>query len=169
MRRIAIGIAVLLAVSSCSTSDSSESTTSAPSPTTTAAAQPAPSADLSVAASSLGDIVVDADGMTLYLFMPDAQGDSTCYDQCEATWPPLVDEVGAGSGIDAALLGTTTRTDGSTQVTYDGWPLYHFGGDATSGDINGQGLNGVWYVVDPTGTAVGQAASQDDAGASYNY
>ena len=111
---------------------------------------------VAVAASSLGDILVDGEGNTLYLFTPDAQGPSTCSDGCAAAWPPLVDEVTAGDGVDGSLLGTTERADGSVQVTYNGWPLYYFTSDASPGDVNGQGANDVWFVVSPAGDAVGQ-------------
>ncbi len=129
---------------------SSASTTA---PTTT----PAPAdqgATLSVTTSELGDHLVDGAGNTLYLFKPDAQGESTCYDQCEANWPPLTGTVTAGSGVDAGLIGSVTRTDGSSQVTYNGWPLYLFANDAAPGDTNGQGVNDVWYVVSAAGDAI---------------
>ena len=111
-------------------------------------------AEVRIAASEHGDILVDADGNSLYLFTPDAQGESTCYDQCETAWPPLVDEVSAGDGVDPDLLSSTTRTDGSVQITYNGWPLYYFAADSAPGDTNGQGVNGVWFVVTPEGDAV---------------
>jgi predicted lipoprotein with Yx(FWY)xxD motif len=117
--------------------------------------------ELRLASTDLGDILSDSDGNTLYLFVPDAQGESVCYDQCEAAWPPLVGDVNAGDGVDGSLLGTAERTDGSVQVTYDGWPLYYFANDAAPGDTNGQGLNDVWYVVDAAGDAVGLSASVD--------
>jgi predicted lipoprotein with Yx(FWY)xxD motif len=109
---------------------------------------------VSVASSDLGDILVDGSGNTLYLFVPDDQGASTCYDDCEANWPPLVADVAAGEGADGALLGTVARDDGSAQVTYNGWPLYYFVNDAAPGDVNGQGINEVWYVVSGAGEAV---------------
>jgi predicted lipoprotein with Yx(FWY)xxD motif len=108
-----------------------------------------------VASSDLGDILVDGDGNTLYVFEPDAQGASTCYDSCEGNWPPLVGDVAAGDGVDGSLLGTAARTDGTDQVTYNGWPLYYFAHDAAPGDVNGQGVGDVWYVVSPAGDAVG--------------
>lgn len=111
---------------------------------------------LIIGESDLGPIVTDEEGNTLYVFLPDDQSDSVCYDQCEAAWPPLVGAFTAGSGVDATLLGTTTRTDGSLQVTYDGWPLYYFANDNAPGDTNGQGLNDVWFVVDAEGTIVGR-------------
>jgi predicted lipoprotein with Yx(FWY)xxD motif len=106
--------------------------------------------------SDLGEIVVDAEGRTLYVFLADTGSDSTCYDDCEASWPPLTveGEPVAGEGIDGSLLGTTEREDGSTQVTLDGHPLYYFASDATADDINGQGVGDVWYVVSPDGEAI---------------
>lgn len=120
--------------------------------------QPEETADATVAVedSDLGQIVVDADGKTLYVFLADEGSDSTCYDDCEAAWPPLtVDgDPAAGEGIDASLLGTTEREDGSTQVTLDGHPLYYFASDETADDTNGQGVGDVWFVVSPDGEAI---------------
>ena len=78
------------------------------------------------AESDLGTILVDGEGMTLYLFTKDTQGDgkSTCEGPCLEAWPPLVGEPTAGTGADAAKLGSIVRTDGTTQATYNGWPLY---------------------------------------------
>jgi predicted lipoprotein with Yx(FWY)xxD motif len=117
--------------------------------------------ELQLASTDLGDILTDSDGNTLYLFVPDAQSESVCYDQCEAAWPALSGEVAAGAGVDGSLLGTAERTDGAVQVTYNGWPLYYFANDAAPGDLNGQGVNDVWFVVDSTGDAVGLSASVD--------
>jgi len=125
-------------------------TTAAEVTTTTLAAD----ASVNLATSDLGEILVDGEGRTLYLFMPDAQGDPTCSDQCADTWPAFTATGGAGDGVDASLLGTVTRTDGGEQVTYNGWPLYFFVGDAAPGDTNGQGLNGIWWVVNAAGEAV---------------
>lgn len=120
--------------------------------------QPEQPADATVAVedSDLGQIVVDADGKTLYVFLVDEGSDSTCYDDCEAAWPPLTVEgdPAAGEGIDRSLLGTTERDDGSTQVTLDGHPLYYFASDETADDTNGQGVGDVWYVVSPEGEAI---------------
>ena len=98
--------------------------------------------------------MVDDAGNTLYVFIPDDGGESTCYDGCADAWPPLEGAAQAGGSIDAALLGTSPRTDGSVQVTYNGWPLYYFANDAAPGDTNGQGLNDVWYVMDPSGEVI---------------
>lgn len=103
--------------------------------------------------SDHGDILTDGGGNTLYLFLPDDQGDSVCSDACAEAWPPFTESVAAGDGVDGALLGSTTRPDGATQVTYNGWPLYHFANDAAPGDTNGQRVNDVWFVVTPEGNA----------------
>lgn len=109
---------------------------------------------LAAAATDLGEVVVDGEGMTLYMFDPDEGGEPTCYEDCAASWPPLLTdgEPQAGEGLDAALLGTVERTDGTTQVTYNGWPLYHWAADEEPGDVGGQGVGGAWWVLGPDGT-----------------
>jgi predicted lipoprotein with Yx(FWY)xxD motif len=111
----------------------------------------------------LGTVLVDGQGMTLYIFEPDHQsGRSTCYGPCATGWPPLVVPAGAttpvaGPGVRSSLLGTTARTDGTTQVTYHGWPLYLWVNDTAPGQATGQGLNnlgGLWYVLSPTGQVI---------------
>ncbi len=106
--------------------------------------------------TDLGTILTDADGLTLYMFGADENGESTCYDDCAATWPALTVEgdPGAGDGTDAAQLGTTERTDGTIQVTYAGSPLYYFASDAAPGDTNGQGIGDIWFVVSPEGDPI---------------
>ena len=106
--------------------------------------------------SSLGQILVDGDGMTLYMFVPDAQGPSTCVEGCLEAWPMVQGPATAGAGVDAALLATAPRPeDGTAQATCDGWPLYTFTQDAAAGDVTGQGVGGNWYVLDATCTPVG--------------
>ena len=136
-------------------------TTSAPDRTvapTTTAPSAGGEATVLVADSDLGQILTAADGMTVYLFMPDAQSTPTCIDSCATTWPPLTvddaDQLTGGDGVDASLLDTTEHPAAGIQVTYNGWPLYFFAGDSAPGDTNGQGQGGVWYVLDPTGNAV---------------
>lgn len=108
-----------------------------------------------VADSDLGQILVDADGMTLYLFEADTDGTSTCYDECADTWPPLIDAAPtAGGGIDQSLVDTTERDGGELQVTYAGHPLYLYAPDQAPGDTEGQGVGDVWFVVDAAGAAV---------------
>jgi predicted lipoprotein with Yx(FWY)xxD motif len=110
-----------------------------------------------VAESSLGQILTDAEGRTLYLFTPDEAGTPTCYDSCAENWPPLTatGEVTAGAGLDATKLTTVDRTDGTKQVKYGDWPLYYFAADSAAGDTNGQGVGEKWFVVAPSGDAIG--------------
>lgn len=107
------------------------------------------------AETDLGTILVDGAGMTLYLFTNDTPGVSTCEGGCLAAWPPLLGTPQAGEGADDSLLGTLQRSDGSTQVSYNGWPLYYWASDAVAGDTTGQGVNNVWWVVNRDGEAVG--------------
>lgn len=111
-----------------------------------------------------GAYLVDAEGMSLYAFLRDADGESTCYDQCADAWPPLLTDEApvALDGVDADLLGTTERIDGTTQVTYAGWPLYYFVQDQAAGDVVGQGVNDVWYLLTPEGETVGVEAEGDE-------
>jgi predicted lipoprotein with Yx(FWY)xxD motif len=107
--------------------------------------------------ATYGSYLVDGQGMALYLFADDTSGTSTCSDTCADDWPPLVTtgSATAGTGVDASKLGTTTRTDGSTQVTYNGWPLYYFDEDQQAGDVNGQGQDN-FFLVSPEGNKINQ-------------
>jgi predicted lipoprotein with Yx(FWY)xxD motif len=99
-----------------------------------------------------GSILTDQDGRTLYAFFNDKNGTSSCADQCVATWPALVSRqaVAADAGIDHKLLSQTTRAEGTVQATYGNWPLYYYVGDQGPGDIDGQGVDGVWFVIGTT-------------------
>ena len=112
---------------------------------------------------SLGRILVDGQGYTLYVLVSDKDsGHSTCFDTCAAEWPPVTLSPGraapmAGPGIDPALLGLTPRGQGVEQVTYNGWPLYRWPNDAAPGMTTGQGVddqNGLWYVLSAAGSVV---------------
>lgn len=109
---------------------------------------------------TFGPALVDGEGRTLYLFTNDTQnsGTSACSGDCLAKWPPLLSQGApvAGTGVDATLLGTITRDDGTLQVTYNGWPLYYFADDTAPGDANGQGVGDVWFLVSPIGEAIQQ-------------
>jgi predicted lipoprotein with Yx(FWY)xxD motif len=113
---------------------------------------------LTTADSDLGEIVVDGEGMTVYVFDNDTQGGdaSTCEGECAANWPAVTTDSDEPvvEGL-TAEVGTITGVDGATQVTLDGWPLYYFAGDSAAGDTNGQGVNGVWWVVTPEGEKIG--------------
>jgi predicted lipoprotein with Yx(FWY)xxD motif len=174
---VAAVVAVLL-LAGCSsggnnsaTGTSSTTTTRATSTTTTTAASsattasgPAPAYEVRTGVvQGLGTVLVNGLGFTLYVFAPDKQsGKSTCYGQCAKAWPPLVLPSGvtqapAGSGVKQALLGTTARTDGTVQVTYNKWPLYGWVIDSAPGQATGQDINnlgGKWYVITPEGQLI---------------
>jgi predicted lipoprotein with Yx(FWY)xxD motif len=103
--------------------------------------------------TALGKFLADGAGRTLYLFTKDTKDTTTCYGKCEQSWAPLLqtDKPALGDGLDASLLGSTIRKDGTLQVTYGGWPLYYFAKDLKPGDTNGQGVGTVWYVIGPDG------------------
>ena len=103
--------------------------------------------------SKYSAFLVDGKGMTLYLYTKVTPGTSTCYDKCATAWPPLLTtgKPVAGSGVDESKFGTTTRTDGTTQVTYNGWPLYYYAKDQQPGDTTGDGVGSVWYLITPSG------------------
>lgn len=106
-----------------------------------------------------GPILVDEEGLPLYIFSSDTQnGDtSACADEaCTTNWPPLTTEASAtaGPGAIQSLLGTITREDGTTQVTYNGWPLYHYSGDTSPDTTNGQGAEPGWTLVSSAGKPI---------------
>jgi predicted lipoprotein with Yx(FWY)xxD motif len=103
--------------------------------------------------------LVDSHGRALYLFEADKHGKSTCSGPCAAAWPPFTTTgtPQAGGGVRQSLLGTIGRADGATQVTYNGHPLYFFGGDSIAGTAKGQGSNafgGGWYVMNASGNKI---------------
>lgn len=163
-----LGLAALpfaLIVAACSGSGGASTAPSAAAPTEAPpAASEAPSAAaadaiIALADTSLGSVIVAADGKTLYMFTPDEGGTPTCYDDCATAWPPLLvdDAAGAaaGEGLDAAKLSTVERTDGGMQVVYNGWPLYFFASDSAAGDVTGQGVGEKWFVIGPDGAPIG--------------
>jgi predicted lipoprotein with Yx(FWY)xxD motif len=161
---------VALAVAGCGdNNDSGNATAASPPPKTKSGG----SATVGVANSSLGNILVDSQGRTIYLFQQDTSTKSTCSGACATGWPPVrvSGKPTAGSGVNASMLGTTPRSDGKPQVTYNGHPLYLFSGDSSAGDTNGQGVNAfgaAWYVVSPSGDAITtQAAGGTGGGSGY--
>lgn len=169
-RRALLGAAVSIGVAGCLGDDEGESDDAqtdetespTPSPTTAGAESPTESGGETARVQverhdELGEILVGPDGLTLYMFDRDTQGEgaSTCYDDCAAAWPPLtVDGTPtAGDGV-VADLETFERDDGAMQVMAGGWPLYYFASDDSPGDANGQGANDVWWVVDAEGVPV---------------
>jgi predicted lipoprotein with Yx(FWY)xxD motif len=151
-----------LAISACG--GGGDSTT----PPTTASGQPA-TIGLDDEAN-LGEILVDTQGRSLYLFQRDAGTRSECTGACAAAWPPLRDAAKpvVGTDLSAAKVGTTPRSDGKPQVTYNGHPLYLYSGDRKPGDTNGQGLNvfgGGWFAL----SAAGNMVSGQGTGSGNGY
>jgi predicted lipoprotein with Yx(FWY)xxD motif len=154
--RAALLAALVVVLAACGGDGDDGSTTAATAAPTTAAptttaAQEAGGATVAVANSSLGDILVDAEGRTLYAFTRDNGDRSACSGECASNWPALTGTATAGTGVQAALLSTATQANGDSQVTYGGRPLYYFAGDANPGDTNGQGVGNVWFVLTPDG------------------
>jgi predicted lipoprotein with Yx(FWY)xxD motif len=163
-----LGLAALL-VAGCASKKSSSGTPTAASTAAAAAAggsgaaaaAPTGPATVSAQKGALGNYLTDGSGNSLYLYTPDTSSTPTCYGECVAFWPALLTKGApkAGTGADASKLGTSPRTDGTTQVTYNGHPLYQYMGDKAAGDISGQGKDGTWYLVTPAGTQIGGSSS----------
>ena len=173
MRRSFIVASVfLLLLAACSSDDNaggSTGSTGASSPTETSPppASESPAAggggetEVEAEDSSLGTILTDAKGNTLYVFLQDTGDTSTCTGDCAASWPALIAKgevkAGGGGGVDESLLGTSARDDGTMQVTYAGHPLYTFAGDRAPGQTAGQGSDGFgaeWYVLSAAGDKI---------------
>ena len=165
----ALAIVAALAIAGCGGSSSGSSGSGAygsgesAASTKAAGSEPAASASAAVAVASVGDIgkvLVDSKGLTLYYFEKDKGGKSACYGACAGAWPPLTTSGAAHgmSGVDAAKLGTTKRSDGAVQVTYAGWPLYTYVADTKPGEDNGtdvKAFGAPWYPLHPNGEKAG--------------
>jgi len=121
---------------------------------------------------SLGRMLVDVRGRTLYLFEKDKNGKSACMGTCKSFWPPLLTKgkPHAAAGVKAEWLGTTKRSDGGVQVTYRGHPLYRFSLDTKAGQTKGEGLNNFgahWYAVSPQGMKLTSGGTSSGGGGGY--
>ena len=168
VRAIAAAGVAALALAACgssSKSSSSKATTttgastssSASATTTTAGAAATGSATVTTAQTSLGKILVDSKGMTLYVWDNDkTMGTSSCTGACATAWPPLMATASPtyGAGLTAAMFSTITRSDGTKQIAVNGKPLYHWVNDKKAGDTTGQGVNG-FHVVGVNGQKIG--------------
>ena len=167
MRKALAGAALLaaltLAAAACGGNNNQSSGTTATAAPATTAAQATGGTTVAVANSKLGDILVDGEGRTLYAFTNDKGDQSSCSGQCASNWPALTGTATAGTGAQASLLSTSMQASGESQVTYHGRPLYHFAGDAKPGDVNGQGVGNVWFVL----SADGQLVKEKPAGGGY--
>jgi predicted lipoprotein with Yx(FWY)xxD motif len=156
---------VALVVAGCGGGDDGNATAAVTPPKTASGG----SATVGVANTGLGKILVDSQGRTIYLFQQDTGTKSTCSGECATQWPPVraTGNPTVGKGLTASKVATTPRSDGKPQVTYNGHPLYLFGGDSSAGDTNGQGLNAFgasWYAVSPAGNADTTQAAGGGAG-----
>src|SRR5215211_939044 len=126
-------------------------------------------ATVAVRSTGLGDVLVGANGRTLYLFEKDKGSKSTCFGACAQQWPPLTSsgKPKAGSGATASLLATTPRRGGKAQATYNGHPLYYFAKDSKPGDTKGQNVDAFgaeWYVLSAKGAKVERSGGGQDSG-----
>ncbi|OKK15314.1 hypothetical protein AMK16_28280 [Streptomyces sp. CB00455] len=168
----AAAIAVVLAASACGPTDykaagAAEPAGGASAPAPYAAADgttaAGPAGQLAVAASEqLGPVLTDSAGLTLYRFDKDTAKPpkSNCEGDCAKTWPAVAaQDAAAAAGTNPALLGEVVRGDGTKQLTVAGWPVYRYAKDARAGDLNGQGVGGVWFAFAPDGKKAAKAAS----------
>jgi predicted lipoprotein with Yx(FWY)xxD motif len=155
---------IALVVAGCGSSGGGSSSS------TPAAASSSSGPTVAASSTSLGKIVVDGKGRTLYLFAKDSGKNSTCSGACASNWPPYtaMSKPATGGGVSASAISLVKRSDGAKQVSLDGHPLYYFAGDQSAGQINGQGVNAFgakWWAVAPSGTEV-MAAAKSGAGSS---
>jgi predicted lipoprotein with Yx(FWY)xxD motif len=122
--------------------------------------------------------LTDAKGMTLYYFTPDTTGQSACYGDCAKAWPIFyTPTITVPDSLDAKDFGTITRTDGTKETTYKGWPLYYWVNDKNPGDMSGEGVHGVWYILKVpaytvmigTNKAVGNYLTDGDGASLYYF
>ncbi len=167
-----VGAAVIaLVVAACGSGDStSGSTPSSPD----SSMQGSSGAALGVASTSLGDVLVDGQGLTVYMLTADSPNHSSCSSQCLAYWPPVAASSGGAPSVPgiSATLGVTKATDGKSMLTANGWPLYTFANDGAPGDVEGEGVQtfgGTWYALSPAGQPIKAAPSSTDTGGGGGY
>jgi predicted lipoprotein with Yx(FWY)xxD motif len=161
MAAAALGLLPLALASACSGGGSQAATAAEAVATpvyTSDADAPADNAALNVTTTGLGKVVVNSEGFTLYLYAHDSANPprATCDGECALTWEPVSAQDGAVAveGVDQRAVGVVTRSDGTKQMTYDGWPLYRYLPDQRPGDTTGQGQGGVWFAIGPDGKKV---------------
>jgi predicted lipoprotein with Yx(FWY)xxD motif len=114
-------------------------------------------------------VLVNGQGRTLYLFMPEKGAKVKCTGSCASLWPPVKSSSGtpsASGGAHAGMLSKVADPAGGSIVTYAGWPLHTYASDSGPGSASGQGIDGQWYVVSPTGTPITKKASSSSSGGS---
>jgi predicted lipoprotein with Yx(FWY)xxD motif len=176
MRKIwgAAGLAALaLAVSACASSSSTSGSTPAAGGNNSATSAAAAGAGTTISMRTVGgqQVLTNAQGLTLYWFVPDTSTTSKCTGSCATYWPPVKGPATAGSGV-TGTLSTITRSDGTTQATYDGHPLYTYVADGGPGQNKGNGLNisgGLWYEMTVSGATPAASTSSSAGGGGYGY
>jgi predicted lipoprotein with Yx(FWY)xxD motif len=176
----ALAVAGILSLAACnanagggsSAASSAESAVTSPSVAGSESEAEAEAYELKVATTSAGETLTGEDGMTLYYFAKDSKGTSACTGDCAATWPPFTLEgnetATAGEGVQASLLDTIARPEGTTQVSYADHPLYYYAADQAEGDATGQGIGGIWFIASPDGN-LPSSSTEASAAASSRY
>ncbi|TCC22055.1 hypothetical protein [Kribbella speibonae] len=164
MSGLAVGVLGVSGLTACGSDDAPAA--SAPSSSSSAAAA------VKLATATVGDygkIIVDGNGRTVYVFDKDTSGTSNCSGDCLAKWPvvPAGDGTPQLEGIDASLVSTVTRADGSKQLAVKGLPLYLFASDSAAGEAKGQAVGGVWWVVGADGQKI--TTKPGGSGNGYGY
>ncbi len=158
---LVLPVAALIAAG-CGSSSSSTTGSTTTTSTSAKSASSAPGPKVSAkSVSSLGPVLVNEEGKTLYTFAPDKESKVTCQAECAGIWPPLKLESGqkatASGAVQSKLLGKDPDPEGGEVVTYAGWPLYTYAADTSPGMASGQGLNvngGLWYTISPAGKVI---------------
>jgi len=169
-----LGAAALLLLSACGSGGSSDSASASTKSSSGGAGSAAKTGKVATGSTSLGKVLVDPRGRTLYSFAADTPNHSVCTGSCLGYWPPApgADAAkGAANGV-TAKLGTLKRSDGSSQLTANGLPMYTYSGDTAAGQTNGQGLNlsgGLWWAVDPGGASIEGKGSSGSSGTRGGY
>lgn len=165
------GAAALAFAAACSSSNTPGAASSSSAPPAAASSQASSGAAsvgiMTTSAPGLGTIIVDSTGRTVYRYDKDSSSPPTsnCTGACLTAWPAVPATTNV-TGVDSSLIGSITRSDGTKQLTVDGWPVYYYAGDSSAGQANGEGTGGVWWVVAPNGSEVkgGGASSSSSSG-----
>ncbi|HEY2792767.1 MAG TPA: hypothetical protein VGJ28_10440 [Micromonosporaceae bacterium] len=147
-RQLSVLMISILAVAACTSAPAKASVTTAKSA--------AASATVMTKTGPAGTYLVDGSGRSLYLYTPDTTNVPTCTGGCAQIWPPLISSGAptAGPGVSATMLSLSKLSNGTTQVAFNGHPLYYFSGDTAPGDTKGQGVMNIWFLVAPSGNAI---------------
>jgi predicted lipoprotein with Yx(FWY)xxD motif len=170
--RILLGVLAVAAAAAVLAACGSSGTSSTGGSGSTSTSTPAAATAGSLKTTTIGGatVLTNAKGFTLYSFAPDTPAKSNCNGACAQFWPPVKGPATA-SGV-KGTFGTIKRSDGSTQATFDGHPLYTFAADTAPGQAKGNGLNeqgGVWHEITTSGAAAPVPASTSSSGGGYGY